>query len=105
MPKYILAYHGGTGMPEDPAEVEQIMAAWGAWFAAMDDAVVDGGNPVSVTRTVGSDGSVTDGGGANPLTGYSLITAADLDAAVAHASGCPGLAAGGSVEVAEAIDM
>jgi hypothetical protein len=71
----------------------------------MGEAVVDGGNPVGVTRTVESDGSVTDGGGANPLTGYSLITAADLDAAVAHASGCPGLAAGGSVEVAEAIDM
>jgi len=105
MPKYILAYHGGTGMPDDPAEVEKLMAAWGAWFGAMGDAVVDCGNPVSVTRTVAADGSVSEGGGSNPLTCYSLINADDLDAAVAHASGCPGLASGGSVEVAEAVDM
>jgi hypothetical protein len=105
MPKYILAYHGGSGMPDDPAEVEKLMGDWGAWFGAMGDAVVDGGNPVSVSRTVAADGSVSEGGGSNPLTGYSLISADDLDAAVAHASGCPALAGGGSVEVAEAVDM
>lgn len=105
MPKYILAYHGGGGMSDDPAEVERLMAEWGAWFGALGDGVVDGGNPVGAARTVAADGTVSDGGGANPLTGYSIIAAADMDAAVAHASGCPVLAAGGSVEVAEAIDM
>ena len=105
MPKYILAYHGGGGMSDDPAQVEKLMAEWGAWFGALGDAVVDGGNPVAVTRTIAADGSVSDGGGSNPLTGYSLINADDMDAAVAHTSGCPVLASGGSVEVAEAIDM
>lgn len=105
MPKYILAYHGGSGMSDDPAEIEKVMAEWGAWFGALGEAVVDGGNPVAATRTVGPDGSVTDGGGANPLTGYSLISADDLDSAVAHAKGCPVLGNGGSVEVAEAVDM
>ena len=57
-----------------------------------------------MAKTV-SAGSVADGGGANPLTGYSLITAADLDAAVEAAKGCPILESGGSVEVAETIDM
>jgi len=37
------------------------------------------------------------------LTGYVVIDAADLDAAAALAAGCPGLAGGVDVEVAEVI--
>ena len=43
--------------------------------------------------------------GANPLTGYSIISAANLDEAITLAQGCPVLEGGGSVEVAEAVDM
>ena len=103
MPKYVLAYHGGS-MPETAAAQEEAMAAWGAWFGSLGAAVIDGGNPTGLAKTVTS-GAVKDGGGANPLTGYSLLTAADINAAVALAKGCPILDAGGSVEVAEAIDM
>jgi hypothetical protein len=105
MAKYILAYHGGGGMPDDPAEVERIMGEWGAWFDTLGDAIVDGGNPIGAAKTVNSNGSVSDGGGGNPMTGYTLISAADLNAAVVHAQGCPVLSSGGSVEVAETIDM
>jgi hypothetical protein len=105
MAKYILAYHGGGGMPDDPAEVERIMGEWSAWFATLGDAIVDGGNPTGAAKTVNSDGSVSNGGGANPLGGYTLISAANLDAAVVHAQGCPILGSGGSVEVAETIDI
>jgi hypothetical protein len=104
MPKYVLAYHGGR-RPESPAEQAKVMDAWIAWFGTLGDAVVDGGNPTGAAKTVSSDGSITDGGGANPLNGYSLVTATDLNAAVGLAKGCPILSAGGSVEVAEAIDM
>jgi hypothetical protein len=52
-----------------------------------------------------SNGSVAKDGGANPVSGYSLIEAKDYEDAVAKAKGCPLLAAGGSVEVAEAMDM
>ena len=76
------------------------MDAWMAWFGGMGDAVVDGGNPAGAWRTVGAAG-VTDGGGANPVTGYSVIKADSLDAAVKIAQGCPILAVGGTVEVAE----
>ena len=48
---------------------------------------------------------MTEGGGSNPLTGYTIVTADDLDAAVAMAKGCPILSSGGSVEVAETIEM
>ena len=104
MSKFVFAYHGG-GMPESPEEGERVMAAWGAWFETLGAVIVDGGNPIGDSRTVGSDGSVSQGGGANPLSGYTLIEADDIDAAVAHAKGCPILDDGGSVEVAEALDM
>ena len=105
MTKYIFGYHGGSGMPQDAAEQAAIMDAWGRWYGELGDAIVDGGSPVGAARTVGSDGSATAGGGTNPLTGYTVVEAADLDAATAMAGGCPVLANGGSVEVAETIEM
>ena len=104
MAKYLFVYHGGED-PETEAEVKEVMDAWGNWLGSMGAAVVDGGNPVGPSRTVLSDGSVRADGGANPASGYSLIEAADDDDAIAKARGCPILAAGGSVEVAEAFDM
>lgn len=105
MAKYLFVYHGGGHNPSTEAEVAAIMDAWGAWFGGIGSAVVDGGNPVGKSSTVNSDGSVADDGGSNPATGYSLIEATDLDDAISKAKGCPILAAGGSVELAEAIDM
>ena len=105
MSKFVFAYHGGSGMPASEAEQAAVMEAWGQWFGALGDAVVDGGAPTGTARTVASDGSASDGGGANPLTGYTIIEAADLDAATDIARGCPVLANGGSVEVAATVDM
>ena len=105
MGKYVFAYHGGGDMPESEADQAALMEAWGAWFAGMGEAVIDGGNPTSMAVTVGADESVTPGGGSNPLTGYSLVQAASLEAAAELAKGCPVLASGGSVEVAEIVEM
>ena len=62
------------------------------------------GNPVGHARTIAPDRSVSDGGGANPLSGYTVISADSLDAAVALARGCPVLDGNGSVEVCETFD-
>ena len=105
MTKYVLTYHGGADMPDDPAQQETIMAAWGAWFGQLGDQVVDGGNPFGPAVTIAPDGSTSDGGITPNLGGFSVITAADLDAAVGAAKGCPVLANGGSVQVSEAIEM
>ena len=48
---------------------------------------------------------VRDGGGANPVSGYTVISADSLELAAKHAQGCPILDAGGSVEVAETVAM
>ena len=74
MAKYLFVYHShGAKPPTDPAEQKKPMDAWGAWFGSMGAAVIDGGNPVGKSSTVKSDGSLIDGGGANPVSGYSLI--------------------------------
>jgi hypothetical protein len=104
MAKYLFVYHGGK-RASNPADIKKVMDAWGAWFGSMGSAVIDGGNPVGKPSTVKADGSISDDGGANPASGYSLIEAPNLAEAHKKARSCPILAAGGSVEVAEALDM
>jgi hypothetical protein len=104
MPNYLLAYHGG-GMPESEAEQARVMAAWGEWYQRLGESVVDPGNPIGRTMTIESDGSVSEGGGPNPVSGYTVIKAGDMDTAVDLAKGCPLLASGGIIEVGETISM
>ena len=104
MAKYALIFHGG-GVPETEEESAAVMAAWGAWMEGLGEALTDPGNAFGSSTTVQSDGSTSGGGGANPATGYTLVDAYSLDAAVALASSNPILSNGGSVEVAETIDM
>jgi hypothetical protein len=104
MAKYVFAYHGGS-QPRNPEEAKKVMDAWGGWFGALGAAVIDGGNPVGKSSTVKSDGSLVDGGGPNPVSGYSLIEASNLEDAHRKAKGCPLLKAGGSIEIAQAMDM
>lgn len=104
MSTYMLVYHGG-GAPETDAQREAETAAWTAWFTGMGAATVDRGNPTAQSKTISTDGSVADGGGANPATGYSILSAGSLDDAVDLAKGCPHLRSGGSVEVAEIFNI
>ena len=100
MPQYLFVYHGGH-TPTDPAEIEATMAAWGAWFQGMAEALEIPGNPVGQSYTVSSNG-VVDNGGANPASGFTVIKADSIDAATEMAKGCPMVVNGsGSVEVAE----
>jgi len=104
MPEFIFAYHGGT-IPETKEAGEKAMAAWGQWFGDMGAAVVNGGNPVGQSLTVTGSG-VSDNGGANPISGYTIVRADTVEAACALAAGCPMVADGtGSVEVAPLIEM
>lgn len=104
MAKFVFVYHGGT-KPEDPADVEAAMQAWGGWFETMGSAVIDGGNPVGLSTTVKSDGSIVNNGGSNPVSGYSLIEAGSIEEACEKAKACPILSHGGHIEIAQAIEM
>ncbi|NUU22877.1 MAG: hypothetical protein HOV68_15405 [Streptomycetaceae bacterium] len=88
MGKYMVVYTGLPGQDEDPAEVR---AAWERWFQELGAAVTDPGDVFTAGRTVATDGSSSDGT-RTKLTGYTMLEADDLDAAVAMAAKCPGLA-------------
>ena len=99
MANYLLIYKGGS-MAQEPAEQAKQMEAWGAWFGRMGEAVVDGGNPCGASKTVSSNGSISDGASSG-ASGYSVIKAGTIDDATKMAKGCPVLMGGGSVEVYE----
>ncbi|WP_298968713.1 YciI family protein [uncultured Roseobacter sp.] len=104
MPEFVFAYHGGK-TPDTEEEGAKVMAAWQAWFEGMGKAVVNPGNPVGMSKTVTAEG-VEDHGGANPLSGFSVVAAADIDEAIDMAKGCPMVTDGtGSIEVAEVHQM
>ena len=103
MPKFVFAYHGGS-KPATPEEGAKVMAAWNDWLGGLGDKVVDPGCPVGMSKTVSASG-VADNGGANPLSGLSIVTADSIDKAVEMARGCPIVTDNGSVEVAEALPM
>jgi|CXWL01.1.fsa_nt_gi hypothetical protein len=99
MPNFVFAYHGST-RPQNPA---QHMARWKAWVTGLGDALVNPGVPVGKSKTVSADG-VSEGGGSSPLSGFSIVQAESMDAAIALTRGCPHLDIG-TIEVAEAMQM
>jgi len=102
MSKFALIYSGGA-MAQTPEEQQAVMQAWNDWFGTLGDAVADIGNPFGASASVSGDG-VKDPGGLG-ATGYSLITAGSLEEATGLAKGCPIVAAGGAVDVCEALEM
>jgi hypothetical protein len=106
MAKFLLTYHNpsGGGLAPTPEQQQKSMAAWGAWFGQLGSALVDGGNPTGATKTVASNGATADGG-ANHVTGYSIIQVDSIDQAVKASQMCPVLADGGSVEVGELLEV
>ena len=103
MPNYVLAYHGGNE-PESPEEGAEMMANWKAWVAGLGDAAVNPGTPLGKSKTV-SSGGVSDDGGPNPLSGFSIVKADSMEAALEIAKSCPYLEIDGTIEVAEVMEM
>jgi hypothetical protein len=101
MTKYVIAYHGGRKF-ESPQEGAAYMAKWKAWMGSVGAAMVEPGMPLGAGKLIGPAG-VTDRR-ADMLTGFSIIVADSLDAAVALARQCPHLDHG-TMEVAEAMEM
>jgi hypothetical protein len=101
MTKYVIAYHGGRKF-ESPQDGAAYMAKWKAWMGGLGGAMVDPGMPLGAGKSIGPSG-VTDRG-PDMLTGFSVVTAESLDAAVALAGQCPHLDHG-AIEVAEMMEM
>jgi hypothetical protein len=105
MNKYVLLYSGGS-MPQSDAEQQKVMKAWDAWFSKLGKAVVDQGDPFTPSvKSVMSDGSVSEGPIGGMASGYSIVEADSLDAAVKMAKGCPVLAGGAKISVFETMHV
>ena len=103
MTTFLLAYHGG-GVPDSAEEEARQMGAWSAWYEGLGDAVIDAGNPIGRRTTILADGSVTDDGTADPVSGFTIVEAGDMEAAIEMARGCPILASGGRIEIGETFE-
>ena len=96
MKKFVLLHYGFvTPTPE-------IMEAWTDWHASIGDRLVEMCGPfapgVEITRT----GVNELAGGLEAMTGYSVIHADSMDAAVEIAKACPSIT---SVRVYEVMSM
>jgi hypothetical protein len=87
MASYIFAYHGGKP-PQNPEEGAKFKARWRAWVEDLGEAMADPGNILGKSKTVSADG-VSDDGGPNPLSGFSVVTADSIEAAIEMAKRCP----------------
>jgi hypothetical protein len=95
MPTFVFAYRASGNYNSTPESA----AAWKAWFDGIGDDLVDLGKPAVGAAAVGNCGPGT------ALGGYSVVSAPDLDAALAVAKGCPQLSRDGGVEVAQLVDV
>jgi hypothetical protein len=98
-----MVYLGGNP-PATPEEGKQHFARYKAWLGSLGDAAVSPANPFKGTRTVAPDGSVSEGGQSS-MSGFTIVEAESMDAALEMAKGCPFLDIGGSLEVSELVQM
>jgi len=103
MPQYMISYLGGD-RPSSPEEGEQHMSKYRAWLASLGDSAVSPANPLKNTSTVNPDGTVSTGG-TTSMSGFTIVEAESMEAALLIAKACPFLDVGGSLEVSELMQM
>lgn len=103
MPQFVMTYLGGNP-PATPEEGKKHFAEYQQWLGSLGDAAVSPMNPFKNTHVVKPDGSVSQGSSI-AMTGYTIVEASDMDAALEMAKGCPFLAIDGTLEVSELVQM
>ncbi|MGZ9808863.1 hypothetical protein ACXN5S_00185 [Pseudoroseicyclus sp. H15] len=98
MPRFIFTYHGGR-KDMTPEEVSEGRQRWMDWIADLGESAVEPNNPLKAPRLVGDDQGIT------PMMGYTVIRAGDAAEAEEMAEGCPFLDMGGTIMVAEILEM
>ena len=103
MAQYVYVYLGGD-QPSSPEEANKHFSKYMEWLSSLGDAVISPTIPLKHTHTVDSDKTVREGG-ASAMSGFSIIEADSIEAALAIAQACPFLEIGGSLEVSELMQM
>jgi hypothetical protein len=103
MARYVIVYLGGN-QPSTPEEGQKHFAKYKEWLASLGNKAVSPANPLKDTKTVKSNGSVTNGG-TTTMSGYTIIEADSMEAALKVSKACPFLEIGGTLEVSELMQM
>jgi len=99
MKQFVFVYLGGN-QPTSPEEANNHFSKYMEWLSSLGDSVVIPTIPLKDTSTVSADGSVREGG-SSAMSGFSVIKADSMEAALSIAQACPFLEIGGSLEVSE----
>lgn len=103
MAQFVFTYLGGN-QPTDPQKANEHFAKYTQWMSSLGDSIVVPTIPLKDTNTVDSDGKIQQGG-ASAMSGFSIIRAESMQAALSIAKECPFLEIGGSLEVSELMEM
>ena len=96
MAKYVFSYR----VPSDYAPTAETPTEWQAWFGTMGSALVSVGHAVTDYASLGEVG-----GSESRMIGYSVVSAEDMDCALALAKDCPVMRVGGGVEVGPVMEV
>lgn len=103
MTQFVFTYLGGN-QPSSPEEANEHFAKYMEWLSSLGESVISPTIPLKDTHTVGPDRTVREGG-SSAMSGFSIIEAESIEAAVEIAQACPFLDIGGSLEVSELMQM
>ena len=105
MANFIIIYHGSGNMQNMTREEGMAhRGKWMQWVESLGDGVVNSGQPLKGNQML-SSGGASDVQGDNRISGYAVVEAVDMAAALQMAKGDPFLLMGGSIQVAEMVKM
>jgi hypothetical protein len=96
MTKYVFSFR----VPSGYVPHAETAAEWQAWFGGLGSALVDVGDAVSDYASLGEVG-----GSDSRMVAYSVVSAEDMDSALALAKDCPVMRVGGGVEVGPVMEV
>lgn len=95
MPNYVFTYRQPKNQPLNM----EAATDWFKWFEEIGEHIAQQGSAVSNARQLGNvDGTQT-------VSGFTVISARDLDHASVIAQGCPAIAQGFGLEVGELLEV
>lgn len=113
MPKFMFVYRESSAQPEDvsPEEMQKVFQSWMDWINSAMEAgwMVEAGDALKPeVKMVSAGMTITDGPfpeSKELVGGYSMVEAADIEAAAKLTEGCPVFEVGGRVEVRELMNV
>lgn len=103
MNRYMMSYLGGD-QPATPEEGKAHFEKYRNWLSSLGEAVLVPAAPLKNPTTVNPDGSVTEGS-TTSMSGYTIVQANTMEEVLEMGKACPFLEIGGSLEIAELMEM